>query len=233
MPPREEELVQVVSPVTVPEEDAGEAPAVGEDGSTLEELRLRIEALKSRDPSRRLAAARLLGRAGPPAVPLLLEALAGATGRFREAIVSALGLIGPKARAALPSLEALCEDEEVGATARRAVGEIRRGWALSWERLVEVVLPWMVWLLFIGTVVGETASWVGLFGRMEGLGLQVAVAWGCLGAVAGAVFGINCGSGWVARRGAQYLGVVGACAGAVLGRWAGVVVEPLVQALTR
>ena len=76
-------------------------------------------------------------------------------------------------------------------------------------------------------------SWLGLFDRLEGLALQVALVWAFLGAVSGALFGANCGSEWVAKKGVQYLGTAGACAGAALGRWVGTALEPLVQVLSR
>src|SRR5262245_38589373 len=198
------------------------------------ELLLLVGVLRSRDPARRLAAARALQRVGAPAVPLLLTALAEeAKQARREPYIKTLGMMGSAARAALPELEALSEDEALGPAAREAIRAIRRGWRPDWKQVVERALPWAVSLFVLASAVNEVVSWLGLFDCLEGLALQVALVWAFLGAVSGALFGAHCGSGWVTKKGVQYLGAAGACAGAALGRWVGTVLEPLVQALSR
>src|SRR5262245_53915458 len=167
---RSVELVQ-----TLPgnnQESRNAAQEGAEDPSA--ELLLLVGVLRSRDPARRLAGARALQRAGAPAVPLLLAVLADPDqSARREIYIKALGMIGSAARAALPQLEALAEDEEVGPAARDAVREIRRSWRCDGKRLVEATLPWAVALFVLAAAVNEIVSWLGLFDHLEGLALQV------------------------------------------------------------
>jgi hypothetical protein len=218
----QERAVELVQPLS----DSGDDPSA--------ELLVLVSILRSRDPARRLAAARALQRVGAPAVPSLLAALQEeGEAASRESYIKALGMMGSAARPALPALEALSEDDALGLAARDAARAIRRGWRPDWKQLAETALPWVVSFFVVAAVVNEVVSWLGLFDHLEGLALQVALVWAFLGAVSGALFGANCRSEWVAKKGVQYLGAAGACAGAALGRWVGTLLEPLVQVLSR
>src|SRR5262249_10818338 len=129
------ELVQ-----SLPDPSPAEKPSPPQETSPSKdeavELLLLVSVLRSRDPARRLAAARALQRTGPPAVPVLLAALQDdSEAPPRESYIKALGRMGPAARAALPALEALVEDDALGAAAREAVRAIRRGWRPDWKQL--------------------------------------------------------------------------------------------------
>lgn len=85
-------------------------------------------------PSTALAVLRGLGPAAAPAVPLLAECLAGATKPYlRRELLDALAAIGGEAISALPAVEALTTDPEVGARAR-----VTRA-ALSGESSVAII----------------------------------------------------------------------------------------------
>src|SRR5262245_1870107 len=95
----QESLVQVLEP---------------EEPSPEEVWRHLIEKLQTRDPARRLGIARTLAQFGPPVVPLLVAELEAAPPEQQEAILSTLALLGRNARAAIPAVEKLCDDEHVG-----------------------------------------------------------------------------------------------------------------------
>ncbi len=193
-----------------------------------------IAKLESSCPKRRLAAAHHLRDAGAAVVPLLLESLADAetTTARRQAIITTLRLMGPAARSALPALQALVEDEQLGEQARDAIRHIGRRFRIDPERLLDVGFAVCMIVLIVLTVLAEAGSWVELWEKVDGPALPIAIAWGVLGAVGGAFLGSNLGGSNLAKKGAKLLGTSGACLGAVLGRHVGEMLEPLLQALT-
>ena len=86
-----------------------------------------VAALRHADPDVRRAAARGLGRIGPPAIAALKLALADPDQEVRRSAVEALRWIGPAAKAAEPVLiEALRDtDDQIRRSAARALGKIR------------------------------------------------------------------------------------------------------------
>src|SRR5581483_2662541 len=94
---------------------------VAPEPSPEEEWRLLVEELKTRDPNRRLHIAQAFSEIGTAAVPFLVAGLEGASPKHQEAILSTLGLLGRQARAAIPAIEKLREDEQVGPAAREAI----------------------------------------------------------------------------------------------------------------
>jgi HEAT repeat protein len=86
--------------------------------------------LKSAAPQTRNAAAYQLagmGRAAAPAVPALIEALQDPSPAVRYPVTIALREIGPKAKAAIPALKKVADEDisdEVAASARQAIRAI-------------------------------------------------------------------------------------------------------------
>jgi hypothetical protein len=190
-----------------------------------------IENLKTGDPSRRLTAARELSAFGTVIVPYLVAALDDTTPEHREAILSTLGLLGRRARAAIPAVEKLCEDEQVGPAAREILSRIRRRFHFDRDRCLEIALIAAVIILVSLTVAKEAGEWVEVWSRLQGAGRAIALAWGFLGGVAGYVLGAGLGRHGMAWKGAKALGVLGTAAGAILGRCAGEWLAPLLAAL--
>jgi HEAT repeat protein len=98
------------------------------DGRTLSEW---VTELKGAAPQTRNAAAYEISGMGPaaaPAVPALIEALDDAEASVRFPVTVALGEIGPAAKAAVPRLKKMMEEEindEIAAAARRALRRIQ------------------------------------------------------------------------------------------------------------
>ena len=98
------------------------------DGRTLSEW---ITELKGAAPQTRNAAAYEISGMGPaaaPAVPALIEALDDPEASVRFPVTVALGEIGPAAKAAVPRLKKMMEEEindEIAAAARRALKRIQ------------------------------------------------------------------------------------------------------------
>src|SRR5205085_2699068 len=113
------------------------APDVAPELTPEEYHRLLIAKLTTRDTRKRLAAARALAAADPPAVPLLVAALADSTPEHKEAILSTLALMGWRARSAASAIEKLCDDEQLGAAAQEALRQIRRWGRIDREKLLE------------------------------------------------------------------------------------------------
>lgn len=98
--------------------------ALGQAASDTEEaLTALVAALRHPDPDVRRAAARGLGRVGPPAIPRLKEALADPDREVRRMAVEALGWIGP---GAVPALIDALKDESPPSrrAAARALGRL-------------------------------------------------------------------------------------------------------------
>ena len=69
-----------------------------------------------------------MGPAAAPAVPALIEALDDSEASVRFPVTVALGEIGPAAKAAVPRLKKMMEEEindEIAASARRALKRIQ------------------------------------------------------------------------------------------------------------
>jgi HEAT repeat protein len=98
------------------------------DGRTLSEW---VTELKAVAPQTRNAAAYEISGMGPaaaPAVPALIEALDDPEASVRFPVTVALGEIGPAAKAAVPKLKKMMEEEindEIAAAARRALKRIQ------------------------------------------------------------------------------------------------------------
>ena len=98
------------------------------DGRTLSEW---VAELKAVAPQTRNAAAYEIsgmGQAAAPAVPALIEALDDPEASVRFPVTVALGEIGPAAKAAVPRLKKMMEEEindEIAAAARRALKRIQ------------------------------------------------------------------------------------------------------------
>ena len=98
------------------------------DGRTLSEW---VAELKGVAPQTRNAAAYEISGMGPaaaPAVPALIEALDDPEASVRFPVTVALGEIGPAAKAAVPRLKKMMEEEindEIAAAARRALKRIQ------------------------------------------------------------------------------------------------------------
>ena len=105
---------------------AGKEPVA--DGRTLSQW---IEELKGVAPQTRNAAAYEISGMGPaaaPAVPALIAALDDPEASVRFPVTVALGEIGPGAKAAVPKLKQMMEEEindEIAAAARRALRRIQ------------------------------------------------------------------------------------------------------------
>ena len=105
---------------------AGKEPVA--DGRTLSQW---IEELKGLAPQTRNAAAYEISGMGPaaaPAVPALIAALDDPEASVRFPVTVALGEIGPGAKAAVPKLKQMMEEEindEIAAAARRALRRIQ------------------------------------------------------------------------------------------------------------
>jgi HEAT repeat protein len=105
---------------------AGKEPVA--DGRTLSQW---IEELKGLAPQTRNAAAYEISGMGPaaaPAVPALIAALDDPEASVRFPVTVALGEIGPGAKAAVPRLKQMMEEEindEIAAAARRALRRIQ------------------------------------------------------------------------------------------------------------
>jgi len=203
-----------------------------DDGPSEEALwRQRIEDLKTADPARRLDAARELSAVGASVVPLLVAALADATAQHREAILSTLGLLGWAARGALPAVEKLCDDEQVGAAAREALTRIRRWFHYDRDRLLEIAFLAAVVVIVSLSIIKEVGEWVEVWSRLQGAGRAIALGWGLIGGLAGYVVGANLGRPGLAWKGAKALAILGTAIGAILGRCAGEWLAPLLAAL--
>ncbi len=100
------------------------------DGRTLTQW---IADLKAPAPQTRNAAAYEIAGMGPaaaPAVPALIEALGDAETTVRFPATVALGEIGPAAKAAVPKLKQMVEEEindEIAASAKRVLRRIQPG----------------------------------------------------------------------------------------------------------
>jgi HEAT repeat protein len=98
------------------------------DGRTLSEW---VSDLKAVAPQTRNAAAYEIsgmGSAAAPAVPALIEALDDSQASVRFPVTVALGEIGPAAKAAVPKLKTMVDEEindEVAAAAKRALRRIQ------------------------------------------------------------------------------------------------------------
>jgi HEAT repeat protein len=105
---------------------AGKEPVA--DGRTLSQW---VEELKAPAPQTRNAAAYEISGMGPeaaPAVPALIAALDDPEATVRFPVTVALGEIGPGAKAAVPKLKQMMEEEindEIAAAARRALRRIQ------------------------------------------------------------------------------------------------------------
>jgi HEAT repeat protein len=105
---------------------AGKEPVA--DGRTLSQW---VEELKAPAPQTRNAAAYEISGRGPaaaPAVPALIAALDDPEASVRFPVTVALGEIGPGAKAAVPKLKQMMEEEindEIAAAARRALRRIQ------------------------------------------------------------------------------------------------------------
>jgi len=77
------------------------------------------------DTADAIAAAEEAAAIGPPAIPGLLAILDSNASRGRGWAAWALGEMGPKAAAALPSLEKAADDGAAGAAAREAILKIK------------------------------------------------------------------------------------------------------------
>jgi HEAT repeat protein len=105
---------------------AGKEPVA--DGRTLSQW---VEELKAPAPQTRNAAAYEISGMGPaaaPAVPALIAALDDPEASVRFPVTVALGEIGPGAKAAVPKLKQMMEEEindEIAAAARRALRRIQ------------------------------------------------------------------------------------------------------------
>jgi hypothetical protein len=199
---------------------------------TLEEqCRYLVERLKSRNPARRLRAARTLRDAPFPVVPLLVESLAEATPEHKEAVLATLGMLGRRARAAIPCVEELCEDEQLGGTARATLLLLRRRAPLDREAILRVACAVSIALLVALGVTKELGEWAGVWGDLQGPGRSIALGWGLIGGVGGYFAGARIPARGMAWKGAKILGVAGIYLGAVLGRLVGEVLAPLVAAL--
>ena len=97
------------------------------DGRTLSEW---VKELKAIAPQTRNAAAYEISGMGPaaaPAVPALIEALDDPEASVRFPVTVALGEIGPPAKAAVPKLKKMMDEEindEIAAAAKRALRRI-------------------------------------------------------------------------------------------------------------
>jgi hypothetical protein len=197
-----------------------------------EQGRYLVEKLKSRNPARRLRAARALCEAPFPVVPLLVAALeGGTTAEHKEAVLATLGLLGRRARAAAPCVEKLCGDERLGEAARAALAALRRGARPDRELLLNVgFYSAMAVVLALGAA-REALGWVEVWGNLQGPGRAIALAWGGLGGVAGYYAGANLPRRKLAWKGAKALGVAGVYFGALLGRRTAELLAPLLAAL--
>jgi HEAT repeat protein len=105
---------------------AGKEPVA--DGRTLSQW---VEELKALAPQTRNAAAYEISGMGPaaaPAVPALIAALDDPEASVRFPVTVALGEIGPGAKAAVPKLKQMMDEEindEIAAAARRALRRIQ------------------------------------------------------------------------------------------------------------
>jgi hypothetical protein len=212
------------------DQDTPVAPPADEP-SQEEQCQRLIDRLKSRDPSRRLRAAHALRDAPFPVVPPLVAALDGTTPEHKEAILATFGLLGRRARSAIPCVEKLCEDELHGETARALLPRLRRRINLDRETLLRLGLYAAVAVMVSLGVAKEAGEWVEVWGNLHGPGRAIALAWGMLGGVAGYVAGANLPLRGMAWKGAKILGVAGIYFGALLGRVVGELVAPLVSAL--
>src|SRR5262249_31658401 len=142
--------------------------------------RQRIEDLKTGDPTRRLAAPEL-SAVGTTVVLHLVAALDETTPEHREAILSTLGLLGRRARSATPAVDKLCDDEQVGPTAREVLRRIRRWFQIDRDRCLEVALIAAVVVIVSLTVAKEVGEWVEVWSRLQGSGRAIALGWGLIG----------------------------------------------------
>jgi HEAT repeat protein len=105
---------------------AGKEPVA--DGRTLSQW---VEELKAPAPQTRNAAAYEISGMGPaaaPAVPALIAALDDPEASVRFPVTVALGEIGPGAKAAVPKLKQMMDEEindEIAAAAKRALRRIQ------------------------------------------------------------------------------------------------------------
>jgi hypothetical protein len=192
--------------------------------------RLLIARLTTRDPRKRLAAARELSEAGSAVVPLLVEALADSASEHKEALLSTLGMMGWRARAAVAAIEKLCEDEQVGEAAREALRQIRR-WPIDRRRALEIATLGAVAVVAVLGLVGEALDWIEAWSDLRGPGRAVALGWGLIGGVAGYALGAGvrrCGMQW---QWAKACGLLGVVLGAVVGRRVAELLAPLLAAL--
>jgi HEAT repeat protein len=106
--------------------------ALGELGAEARVVPVLTVALLDKDPGVRLAAEEGLARGGAEAVPQVLDALKGRNEKVKPGLIRALGLMGPAAKSAVPTLEGLKRDKNANVRkaaeeALEAIGPVKTG----------------------------------------------------------------------------------------------------------
>lgn len=189
-----------------------------------QELAQWVEALGHPDPAARLDAARVLGEAGKPGIAAILVALRDADVKHKETLVRTLVLLGATDR-----VQELRSDPEFVLLAEESLAAILRR-EPDWNRWVESVGPWFLLVAVLLGVGNELLAWLGFITFARGVSQQIAVGWALIGAFGGAV----CGARWGRPglfSGAKQLGVLGALAGAAIGKLLADLLTPIILAL--
>jgi hypothetical protein len=190
-----------------------------------------VELLRCPDLKLREETARALVHISQPCVGALVAALSTEDEDFRKAVVVTLALMGPAAREAVPVLQGLVEEEEIGPWAARAMVRIesRQGW----KRWLRASWPWLMvgCLALGGALIAALLVHIGASVHLSPVVLGAGSALGGLGVIMGLLVG---GHGGGARRAlllASVFGVGGAAAGLLLSWILTTLVQPVVQAL--
>jgi hypothetical protein len=186
-----------------------------------------VELLKDPDPVLRLEAALVFRRDISAAIPLLVEALTGEDVELRRAAAATLGTIGPKAKAAVPTLRKALQDEAISPEAADALNKIAPQTSLA-RQIDQILGPAMPIVLVLAIVLFMVGIIFYVFRDAGQAVIDSAVGF-CL--IGGSFGGIVGGSRW-GRRGAMLsaliLGLGGALVGAGIGYVAGSIFGPLI-----
>jgi HEAT repeat protein len=204
-------------------------------GNGAELLPILISLLADVDLGVRQAAVKAVACWRQEAVKPLLELLAQGNADQQKAAIVTLGEIGPEARSARSTLQALKDDRWLGGAVRQALEKIGTGsdWADIYEHpVVQVSMVfWLAVLLWVGLSALGGIGQRALF-ESNNAGNLAATILGGLGALMGGIVGASRGKLWLATLPLVF-GVAGVFAGVMMAGLLGTILEPLARILGR